>query len=291
MADDIAALLADIEAFDLDAAERRARQEPLDKAAPVASGDAAPVFPEILPPGQAAERASQSPSEALPATAEAPSPAGGGLLDTLRRQASHRQRELHAAAIQRNAAGEELDRALQALFSFLHELVQHLNVVKPAISRDYPLLDQVALSGLHWQEGFADYRSQAQSAGALTELVSFSCQLAAPTVLRVDRDGFAVDRFRTLLFDYGLQFSCNEVRNRRHFVEYAEFSIPALVSVTARWRADFAQGRIVLETRNLERLGSIPYHIPPHAMTAELYEEFGRLVLGQPSRFRQLLRA
>jgi hypothetical protein len=35
------------------------------------------------------------------------------------------------------------------------------------------LIEQYVLSQLDWQEGFADYRTQSQSAGALVELATF----------------------------------------------------------------------------------------------------------------------
>ena len=41
----------------------------------------------------------------------------------------------------------------------------------------------------------------------------------------------------------------------RRFVERAEFEIQPQISVNARWKADFDKGVLMLETRNLERLG------------------------------------
>jgi hypothetical protein len=45
---------------------------------------------------------------------------------------------------------------------------------------------------------------------------------------------------------------------------------------------------LLLETRNLERLGSAVYTINPHFVDQALLDDFGRLVLGQPNRFREL---
>ena len=56
-------------------------------------------------------------------------------------------------------------------------------------------------------------------------------------------------------------------------------------------RALAAKGAIVLETRNLERLGSdVHARIRPDAVDQALLDEFGRLVLGLPNRFRELAR-
>lgn len=287
-----ASLLADIEAFDLDAAERRARREYL---ANTGAGMADPelVFPEIVPQRPAApqlEAPVASPVDPEPAAAEVPLPEIGslGFLDQLRRQAEIRQREIHSALAERTAINEAVDQALKHIFFFLHELVQQLNIVKPGIPRDYILVEQQVINCLDWQEGFADYRTQSQSAGALVELVTFSYHLKGKNSLLVERDGGSVERFRTTLFDYGLPFSCKEFKNERQYVERAEFEIRAEVSVSARWRADFAQGTIILETRNLERLGSALHTLKPSAIDQALLDDFGRLVLGQPNRFREL---
>lgn len=290
-----ASLLADIETFDLDAAERRARREYLANSG-AGMVDATLVFPEIAPsrpsatspekPVQLVNKAEAAPPDQMPRAMAAE--AGGSLLDQLRQQAEVRQREIHSAQTERNSTNEAIDQALKHLFFYLHELVQQLNIVKPGIPRDYPLVEQYVLNRLEWQEGFADYRTQSQSAGALVELVSFSYHLKGPGSLCIERDGPSVERFRATLFDFGLQFTCKEFKNERSYVERAEFDIRGDVSVTARWRADFAKGVIQLETRNLERLGSAVYTVRPNVVDQALLDDFGRLVLGQPNRFREL---
>ena len=284
-----AALIADIENFDLDAAERRARREYLANSG-AGMVDAELVFPEIVPQRQPAlpQPDAPKPGDTSPAATPLPEIAGGGLLDQLRRQAEARQREMHSDMAERTATNEAIDQALKHVFFFLHELVQQLNIVKPGIPRNYALIEQYVLSQLDWQEGFADYRTQSQSAGALVELATFSYHLKGSGSLLIERDGAAVERFRTTLFDFGLPFTCKEFKNERRYVERAEFDISCDVSVSARWRADFAKGVIMLETRNLERLGSALYTLRPQAIDQALLDHFGHLVLGQPSRFREL---
>lgn len=281
-----AALLADIEAFDLDSAVRLAELEQISYSG-TGWQDSIPAFPNISADSQTSKReavASRAPDVLIKP------PEGGGLLSQLRQQASIRQQELHSQENERNAANQVIYEALKSLFFYLHDLVQQLNIVKPSMPRRYPLIDDLDFSNLLWDEGFADYRTQAQSAGAVVELVNFSYQLQAPKVLSIERDGPYVERFRAQLFDYGLQFSCKEFRNDRRYVERAEFTIQSKISVSARWQADFVQGKVILETRNLERLGSISYQIRPELIDQTLLDEFGRMVLGQPNRFRDLIR-
>ncbi|MBS1141525.1 MAG: hypothetical protein H6R13_2978 [Proteobacteria bacterium] len=285
-----ASLLADIENFDLDAAERRAKREYLANSG-AGMVDPTLVFPEIAP-NRPSAAIQEKPAPVIQKTEVAPPPsipdAGSSLLDQLRQQAEVRQREIHSAMAERTSANEAIDQGLKHLFFYLHELVQQLNIVKPGIPRDYPLVEKYVLNRLEWQEGFADYRTQSQSAGALVELVTFSYHLKGPGSLFIERDGPSVERFRTTLFDFGLPFTCKEFKNERSYVERAEFEIRSDVSVSARWRADFGKGVILLETRNLERLGSALYTVRPQSVDQALLDDFGRLVLGQPNRFREL---
>lgn len=288
-----ASLLADIEAFDLDAAERRARREQNTSSA-AGMSDSTLVFPEIVPTAVVQRPPVEAPIAQTTASQPPAGSKGGApnstLLDQLRHQAEIRQREMHSALAERNSTNEAIDQALKHLFFYLHEFVQQLNILKPAIAREYPLIERHILGSLTWQEGFADYRTQSQSAGALVELVNFTYRLTGAALPVIERDGPAVERFRATLFDFGLPFTCKEYKNERSYVERAEFQIASEISVSARWRADFAKGVLMLETRNLERLGSAVHTLRPQAVDQALLEEFGRLVLSQPNHFRDLLR-
>lgn len=282
------ALLADIESFDLDAAEQQAHHQRSNYSA-AGMLNASMEFPEIAPIARDFHQIKKAAKPAVPEL-QVDSTGKTGFLDNLRHQAALRQQEMHSAMTERSNLNDSIDSALKKIFFFLHEMVQQLNIVKPLIPRRYALVDKFELQDLEWQEGFADYRTQSQSAGALTELVSFTYQISTMGSTLVDRDGLTVERFRTMLFDYGLQFSCREFRNERHYIERAEFDIKPQVSVSARWCADFEHGKIILETRNLDRLGSVPYTIRPEAIDQDLLDAFGALVLGQPNRFRELIR-
>jgi len=283
-----ASLIADIEAFDLNEAERQARREQL--ASLGGMGSAALAFPEIVPSGAVRNLDSRRVGQGDDGQDPQSIVEGSSLLGQLRRQAAVRQRELHTELAERSASNNALEQTLKYMFFYLHDLVQQLNIVKPAIPRDYTAAGDVVFKDLVWQEGFADYRTQSQAAGAMVELVTLSYQLASPLTFTIERDGPAVERLRTALFDYGLQFSCKEFKNERSYVERAEFQVSGQVAVSARWKADFGNGKLILESRNLERLGSNSQAIRPDAVDQALLDEFGRLVLGLPNRFRELAR-
>lgn len=281
-----ASLMKDIENFDLDAMERQARLDALQAAQGMS--DPKLVYPTITSPGERRRLSREKPA----ATTDAPAPVADAtpLLEQLRQQAASKQQAQQQASAERAVHSEAIDQALRHVFFYLHELTQQLDIIKPEIQRTYQLADALAFGNLVWQQGFADYRTQPQSAGALIELVTFSFKLLGTGVLRTQREGPAVDRFRETLFDFGLPFECREFRNERGYLERGEFTIPCELAVNLRWRADYRQGLILLEAHNLERLGSAVYPIKPAAIDQALLDALGRLALGQPNQFRELAR-
>lgn len=293
LADDIAALeaslIADIEAFDLNAATQRQTQDTLSA---VGGGlrAAASSFPDIAS-GAVWRTPQAKQAEATRVAAHSiASGQEGDLLAQLREQANAHQAATRDASARQAALDDEMDRALRQVFQYLHDLTQQLNILKPAIAHAYPIVDPHLLSHLRWQEGFADYRTQDQASGGRAELVSLGIRLDGAPTLCISREGTAIERLRNQLFTWGLRFECREFHNARRFVERADFEIVGSLSVNIRWQADFANNRLRFEARNLERLGTVQLSLRPSAVDRALLEELGRLILGQRSRFRELAR-
>lgn len=286
-----AALIADIEAFDQRAISL-APETPTAEQLAAAQARNLQLFPDIVAEG-AARPLPKKPTAPPPAagddTSAAPAP-GIGLLQQLRQQAQARQDDDAARQRELTAISKQLDDCLRRIFSYCHELVQQLNILKPMVERHYSLLGQIDFSGLQWQEGFVDYRTRPHSAGAAYEVVTVTSTLLAPRKLTIERDAISAESFRKTLFDNGVAFTCEEVRNARRMVEKAIFSITADVKVNVRWRADPERGLVVLESRNLERFGSRDYLLAPESVTPAMLDHFGRLLLGQANQFRDYYR-
>lgn len=276
-----ASLLADIEKFDLCAASRLADPPPVD-------ADLRNIFPEIIPGGTVR---SLGPARAVkPELSEAAEPEEGGscdLLQQLRQQAEVRRQDDAQRQQELCTANREIDLALRRVFKYCHDLVQQLNVLKPGIDQHYALPGHLEFAGLQWQEGFVDYRTHSISTGSAYELVTLSCRLAAPgSKLRAERDAIQAEPFRRALFDNGIAFTCDEIRNARQMVEKAVFTLNAEVKLNVRWQAMPEKGGLLFESRNLERFGSRSHMLRASAVDAPLLDQFARLLLGKPNRFR-----
>lgn len=282
-----ASLVAEIEAFELRTAAPQSPASPTPSPIPAGEKKEAKLFPEIVADGAVRIPQPQGKPAPQPASASpAPQAPKASLLEQLRQQVQARQQDSSARQREVAALEKRMDAALRSIFSYCHELVQQLNVLHPPVDRPYAMLGSFEFSGLEWKEGFADYRTRPDSTEAVYESVSLNCLLSKPEQVRIEKDVLAADKFRKTLFDQGLVFTCEEVRNTRHMVEKTVFSISAEVRVNLRWLADPERGVLALETRNLERFGSLSYTISPDSVGPAMLDELARLLLGQGSRFR-----
>lgn len=283
-----AALLADIEAFDIEAARRRvqeadARHTGLRRSSTVFPGVVAdpglPCVPALSggEPPVAAGGASQGREKAGP----------GGLLGQLRDEVADRQRRANEASQEQKVVRATLDRRLRLVFDYLHDLCTQLNYLKPQVSRAYFFLDSDdAFRELSWHEGFTDLRTLPQQEGGGIERVTFTYTLKGAGERTLERAGPGVERLRHILFDLGLRFECRELRNRQRELEHAWFTVADEVNVQMVWRADLDKGVVVVESRNLERLGHAVVSLSPESVCHAMLDEFGRLVLGRENSFR-----
>lgn len=283
-----AQLLDDIESF--------SRQGPLpgrDEAPKRVIARARVTFPELnLPspaPGASAERSKQT--AAPPAMDYPPELSTGGLLDQFRQQAQTLQvdQNLRDAAARRR--DNELSSVLGTAFRYLDALLKQVNIVKPAVPREYLLTGNIAFAGLSWVEGMVDYRKLAGSPEEnLWDTVSVRYRIAAPRPVSVEREVLAIGPLSKMLQDAGLGFRLEERKNQRQRVESGLFHIPAEIKAGFLFRADYAAGDLFLRTRNVDRFGAMEFRLPAAELTQATLDDLVQLMLGRNSRFLQRFR-
>lgn len=279
-----ASLLADLDAFgdrSLDPAHESASQRVV---LPKKN-----EFPSIIPEGAHLPKSATAAS-GLKAAHPPVKPMTSGLLSQLRQQAETLIQETTCRTKAQERDVLRMDECLRQLFDYVNDLVQQLNVIRPTISRTYTLFGSIRFSDLAWQRGFADYRTYRERAGVAIESVMMSFNLKATRELQIERDAAAIESLRKMLYDSGVVFRCEETLNQRRMVEKATFFLAPEIRATLRWVADPVNGVIVLETRNFERFGDQRYFQAPESFDPAMFEEFGRLLLGQPNRFRDFVR-
>ncbi|MCX7892831.1 MAG: protein kinase [Burkholderiales bacterium] len=255
--------------------------------------DAFSIPPESLapqPPAREAAEAPRFPAVAHEDTGPQPvGPASWGLLGELAREARRLREdsapEADAASVRVTPEARALDRRMRELFAWLNEFARHLNTIKPAIARVYPLLGIGVLRGLGWQRGLADYRTRMVAGEQLVSRVSFNCTFAGSGELETEREAPAIEKLHWQLFELNVPFTTQEIRNSRGIVDRVRYRIPFEVRVGAVFECADPARAVRLYTRNLQRFGAVDYLIAPEHLAPALFDEFGKLVLGKPDRF------
>lgn len=240
----------------------------------------------------AAERAVGLATDNFTAASAAATPApAGSLLDRLRHQAQTVQR----TTVQRDATQEmrafQLSANLGAAFHYLNDLIKQLNIVKPAVPKEFLFPGNIVFSEMAWVEGAADSRMlPTATEDRLYEVVTVRLRLAAPRQLQAERDTLGVEPLRKMLHDFNIVFKIEERKNKRSQTESATFTFPCEVKAGFQIRADYEANQLILRTRNIDRFGVMEFRLQSGDLTQATLDELAQLMLGQPSRFLKLFR-
>lgn len=219
------------------------------------------------------------------------SPATGSLLDRLRQQAQHVQH----STVRRDADAElrafQLSASLGAAFHYLNDLIKQLNIVKPAVPKEFIFAGSIVFSGTSWVEGAADFRMlPTATEDRLFETMTARFRLSAPRKMRVERDALGVEPLRKQLHDANITFRLEERKNRRSQLEGGLFTIPCEIKAGFLIKADYAANDLVLRTRNIDRFGMMEFRLQAEDLTQATLDELAQMMLGQENQFLKLFR-
>jgi hypothetical protein len=296
--DVLAELVADIDAF----AARGAPEPSIGKAAGEAnkrplreSGTPAPVpaFPTLHGETPAA---SAGPS-AQGATSGTQMQTLAGASSLLADLAGEAQRiRVHNAQMQRGerAVRTEAENMLAGRMllvrDYFSQLAAQLNVIKPQVARDYPLLGLGELRGLAWQASDVNTRNRGSEGPDQLVRVSLAYLLRGQALMRCERDPQAAHALRVTLREHGLRFEEQAARDEQNRLRAQVFDVAPEVRGRVEFNADYANLTLRLTLQNVERFGVVDYQPPPEDAGTEWLDELARLILGQPSRFATMAR-
>jgi hypothetical protein len=277
------------EICDLDAAAQRVFENDLQLRGSVLPWDSDLRFPDLLVEGASARFVKTlAPSRPSPGATPIHS---GGLLGQLREQAQDILAYQENRAHQDAQMAIQVDHALRYVFAWLHGMTQQLNILKPEMPCAYALVGDKSLDALIWQQGYVDYRTASSSEQALVHSVTMRYRLMGekpPVVL--EYKGQAAPDLRQRFFDFNLNLQTRETRDEFSTLQAIRFVIAQEVRVNIHWEPDYEEGLLLIRVHNLERLGRATYRLPLDAPLEPLLDEFGRMILGAPNRFLQLIR-
>lgn len=253
------------------------------------------AFPD-LNKAAAAAPAKAEPSAAMPTpTLEVPSslgaPAANSLLARLKQQAQSLQQGAGERGAELAAHAQRLSASIGAAFHYLDDLIKQLNIIKPAIPKDFVFPGNIVFAGMSWVEGAADFRMvPTATEDRRYDSLTARFRLAAPQQIAVERDAIGVEPLRKTLHDYGIAFTVEEKQNARHQVERARFSFPCEIKAGFLIKADYEAGNLLLRTRNIERFGMMEFRLQADDLNQETLDELTKLFLGEKNRFLTMFR-
>jgi hypothetical protein len=233
-----------------------------------------------------------------PAAVEAPRPAAAadmtGRLAALKAAA---QAKLAEEAVKpkvdpQKEREQKLSEALQRAYWYFKELVEQLDVLKPAFPpKSYNIAGVPEFANFAWDAGQVDLRTRETSPTTklFTRVIVIYRLGQTMPLLKVVREAPANDKFKQMLKDYGVEFSTNDKRTEARAVISTTFSFPRAVVATLELEGNFDTGGIVLKMKNVNHFGAAEHVLAPEAITQESLEELTGYVLGESTRIGPLL--
>ena len=260
------------------------------------------AFPDLNKQPAASANSTSSAGKATAATVSVPPPAtagspqempaaGNSLLARLKQQAQSLQQDSTQREEAHKAREEQLSAALGAAFHYLDDLIKQLNIIKPAIPKDFIFPGNILFSGMTWVEGAADFRMVPSATDDRRyESLTTRFRITSGKSITVDREALTIEPLRKMLHDYGIAFTVDEKLNARNQAERARFTFPCEIKAGFLIKADYAAGNLLLRTRNIDRFGMMEFRLLPDELTHETLDELTKLLLGDKSRFMTLFR-
>jgi serine/threonine protein kinase len=190
----------------------------------------------------------------------------------------------------RTEAEQALATRLVLVRDYLTQFAGQLNVIKPQIARDYPLLGLGVLRGLAWQASDVNTRNRGPEAPDQLARVSLAWLLRGQALMRCEREPQAASALRVALREHGLRFEEQASRDEQNRLRAQVFDIAPEVRGRVELNADYTRLTLRLTLQNVERFGIVDYQPPPEDNGTEWLDELAKLILGQPSRFAALAR-
>lgn len=208
-----------------------------------------------------------------------------GVLDDLRKQADG-VKEQQLAEQQRREALDEAYRErilprLEAAYTYLSELVQHLNVVRPDVRAGYELAGFGRLDGL--RQG--DYAVRADSRQNMREVaLELLCRGDGPVEFEV-RGKDNIERQVEQLRATGLAWTERQTRDDSHDLTHCRFIVQTAVPASFTFRADIEASAIDLLLRNFEHFGTRRIQLLPDQVSEQFLDGLGLFLLREDSAF------
>ena len=214
-------------------------------------------------------------------------------LDDLKKQAALQRQQEQTETQSKLVAVSQNFMVVQSKYKdiqrYLEELVNQLNVLNLDATRSYFI------------EGFGlvnDFKAQGYALSIdsirigqrdfINALVLRFKYISGTSITIEKTTPQQIDNLKDLLWQNNLKYQCSEFKNERGLVTRAVFNVAGEVPVTAKFSADFEDGKIMLQVRNLNGFTINEFTYDANEVTQEVLDEFAKFLLDQPNKLREM---
>ena len=211
-----------------------------------------------------------------------------GYLDELKKQADEqRAGEQAAQTLQEKREafyrGEILPR-MEATYTYLSQLAEHLNYVKPDTSPCYKLRGFGDLGKLRQSE----YEIQVDSRDNMKVLV-LQCYCEGEDKVEFTVNGQkAINRYVEYLGSTGLKFDYKVTKDDKFVALDARFTVTPRFPLTLKMQADVENSRINLELKNFEDFVVRSFQLRAEQVNDEFRDHMARYIVREDDNFMRL---
>jgi serine/threonine-protein kinase len=270
----MARLLEDLEAFsqNFDKEEERKRAEMA--AARAAAAAAARAEAEAVRQKQDAAAASKAKSALI-----------GILHQQAQAKAQQRPGQPSRESVRR------LDSNLRKVFNYLVEFVRLLNEVSPAFNGKLNLIYVGSLPAGTVGNGLVNYRMKKVDDIEAIDYITLSYRMSSEQKARITLNQAEARALKAQLDRSRIKYEEREEKKDYGKVPRVAITIDCNIPATATLRADYGAFAIRFECFSVGLIGPANYRIGGDELDDDTIEEFGKFILGFPSRFTEFRRS
>jgi len=179
---------------------------------------------------------------------------------------------------------EKLHPKMLQLYSYLNELIEHLNYIKTETKVSYPINPD----GSSQEFNQIDYKITVDSSNEVKEInLRFRCELAEPLVFELENSE-RIERYSDVLHSYRIEFDRTDTKDSDYQLISAKFKVIGSIPVNIILQGDIANSSINLLLNNFEKPGFSKHTFKERHITEKFIDDFAKYILRQNPEFLKL---
>ncbi len=205
-----------------------------------------------------------------------------------RHQAPAKEEQGPVAAQRALASASALSEKLHQAYYFLRELVRQINQATPAFTVELDLIYVGRLPTVTLGDGLVEHQMKKIEDQDIVDKVALTYRMSSARKARISLNKNEAPILQAQLERAQVMYDYREVKNDAGAPPLEAFLIECSIPASATLRGDYAALAVEIQCRNVGVLGPAKYRLSIAEFDDDTVSEFGRLLLGFPSRFAGL---